>query len=55
MCLLVAFVVIHVVMVLLVPRTLPPMITGRARRPASPAPEEMPKPVLPSTEAGDAL
>jgi thiosulfate reductase cytochrome b subunit len=55
MCLLVAFVVAHVIMVLLVPRTLPPMITGRARQAAPPLPEEKPKPVLPSTEAGDAL
>lgn len=55
MCFLVAFVVIHVIMVLLVPRTLPPMITGRARRPPPPVQEEKAKPVLPSTEAGDAL
>ena len=31
---LVFFVVLHVAMVLLVPRTFPTMITGRARRPA---------------------
>lgn len=55
MCFLVAFVVVHVIMVLLVPRTLPPMITGQARRPPPPVQEEKPKPVLPSTEAGDAL
>jgi thiosulfate reductase cytochrome b subunit len=55
MCFLVAFVVVHVIMVLLVPRTLPSMITGRARRPPPPVQEEKPKPVLPSTEAGDAL
>jgi thiosulfate reductase cytochrome b subunit len=55
MCFLVSFVVIHVIMVLLVPRTLPPMITGRARRPPPPVRQEKPKPTLPSTEAGDAL
>jgi thiosulfate reductase cytochrome b subunit len=28
----VGFVVVHLMLVLLVPRTLPPMVTGRARR-----------------------
>lgn len=55
MCFLVAFIVVHMIMVLLVPRSLPSMITGRARRPPPPVQEEKPKPVLPSTEAGDAL
>jgi thiosulfate reductase cytochrome b subunit len=55
MCFLVAFIVMHIIMVLLVPRSLPPMITGRARRPPPPVQEEKPKPVLPNTEAGDAL
>jgi thiosulfate reductase cytochrome b subunit len=30
----VGFVVVHLALVLLVPRTLPPMLTGRARRAA---------------------
>lgn len=34
MCLLVFIVLVHIVMVILVPRTFPTMITGRARRPS---------------------
>lgn len=37
MAALVLFIVIHVVMVALVPRTFPPMLTGRARKPHEPA------------------
>jgi len=33
MAFVVAIVVVHVVMVVLVPRTLPTMVTGRTRRP----------------------
>jgi thiosulfate reductase cytochrome b subunit len=54
MVLLVAFVAIHVLMVLLVPRTLPPMFTGRTQRAAPVAPPKS-KVELPSTESGDAL
>jgi thiosulfate reductase cytochrome b subunit len=35
----VGFVVVHLMLVLLVPRTLPPMVTGRARRHSHPMPE----------------
>ncbi len=53
MCLLVAFVAIHVFMVLIVPKTLLSMITGKAKVPA-PAPQAS-YVNFPNTESGDAL
>ena len=54
MSLLVAFVAIHVLMVLIVPSSLLSMITGKAKV-AAPPPPRKPYASLPSTESGDAL
>ena len=53
MSLVVVFVAVHVVMVLVVPSSVPAMITGRTKIP--PPPPRLPHADIPSTEAGDAL